>query len=249
MTGLVAAEARKLWTVRTTWILTLVGAALITLTAAVNLFATDLAGPFEGTAEQVATVVDQIGGNAIIVLVVALLSMTTEFRHGTVGRTFQITPSRSRVLVAKLLVGALYALVFFAVGLVVVGVLLVLRLLTADVDLTFGAPVLEALWQGPVGLGLNALLGVALGALMRSQVIAITVTLVWFFIVENIVVALLPDVGRWLPSQLVTAVFVPPEQAMPGMAYLSPGLALVTFLGYVLVAAAMAVTLLRMRDV
>ena len=36
------------------------------------------------------------------VLVIGLLAMTTEFRHGTIGRTLQFTPSRTRVVVRLL---------------------------------------------------------------------------------------------------------------------------------------------------
>ncbi len=116
MTGLVAAEVRKLTSVRSTYILTGIGWVL----AVVSALPTILSAfePFTGAERQIADAVAAAGGNSAIVLVVGLLAMTTEFRHGTVGRTLQITPSRTRVLVAKLAAGTLYAVVFFLGALV-----------------------------------------------------------------------------------------------------------------------------------
>ncbi|TVR29165.1 MAG: ATP-binding cassette domain-containing protein [Nitriliruptor sp.] len=179
-------------------------------TAAVFTFATAVTGAqFTGSDADVAVAIDQIGSNSVIVLVVALLAMTTEFRHGTAGRTFQVAPSRTRVLVAKMLVGAGYATVF--------------------------------------------LLAVAIGALIRSQVVALTAMLVWVFIVEQLVSFAAPRVGQWLPFNALNAVFVSAEarQGVPDgmMVLLEPAVGLATFLGYVVVTAAAAILLLRTRDV
>jgi ABC-2 type transport system permease protein len=253
VSSLLAAEVRKLWTVRTTWILTGIGLVLVALSTSTLVFSELMAGPFTGSAEQVAAAVDQIGSNAIIVLVVALLAMTTEFRHGTIGRTLQLTPSRTRVLAAKLGVGVVYATAFFVVSLVVVAALLLFGSVTRDAGLQIGGEVGRSLWQGLVGLALNAILGVAVGALVRSQVVAITVLLVWLFVVENLVAALWPEIGRWMPFQALNALFLSDEvlaNVPEGMVTpLEPTLALVTFLGYVVVASVIAVMLLRVRDV
>jgi ABC-2 type transport system permease protein len=172
--GLVAAEIRKLRTVRTTWVLTALGWGLVVLSSAVFLFAEQLSGPFTGTDAEVAAAVDQIGGNAVIILIVAILLVTTEFRHGTIGRTFQLTPSRTRVLTAKMVTGAIYATAFFASSLVLVAAAIALAGAVNDVTPQVGSETLTAVWQGPVGLALNAILGVAIGALLRSQVVTIS---------------------------------------------------------------------------
>jgi ABC-2 type transport system permease protein len=251
--ALLAAEVRKLWTVRTTWVLTLLGLGLVALTTGTLVFSTLVVGPFTGAESQVAAAVDQIGSNAIFVLVVALLAMTTEFRHGTIGRTLQLTPSRSAVLTSKLGVGVVYAFAFFAVSLVVVAVLLLLGTVTEGASLEVGGLVGRAVWQGLVGLALNAMLGVAVGALIRSQVVAITLVLVWLFVVENLFAALWPGLGRWLPFQALNALFLSEDvltNAPEGMATpLEPSVALAVFLAYVLVATVTAGSLLRVRDV
>lgn len=253
MTGLIAAEVRKLRTVRTTWVITLIGLALVILSAAVYVFVDDFTGVFEGTDAQIAASVDQIGSNSVIILIVAILIVTTEFRHGTIGRTLQLTPSRTRVLVAKTVVGAIYAVGFFLAGLVIVAVVVAIGGAVRDVPIEMGAETVTSLWQGPLGLILNAAFGVAIGALLRSQVVTITLTLVWLFVAEQLVTGLLPDVGRWMPFQALNSVFlseeimaqVPEGQMMP----LEPALGLVVFLGYVAVAVVAAGVLLRTRDV
>lgn len=255
MTALIASEVRKLTTVRTTWVLTGVGLALVALGTALFVFVEQFTGPFSGTDAEVAAAVDQIGSNAVIVLVVAILMVSTEFRHGTIGRTLQLVPSRTRVLASKVVTGALYGVLFFVLGLVVVAVVLVIGQLVKDASPDIGSETLTSLWQGPLGLLLNAILGVAIGALLRSQVVAITITLVWLFVVENLVNALLPEIARWLPFQVLNAVFLSDEvlENMPEGSMrvlpLDPPVALAVFLGYVAVAIVAAGILMRKRDV
>lgn len=254
MIASLSSEIRKLRTVRTTWILTFMGWALVVLSTAVTLFQDQFGGPFRGTDGDIASVVSNIGGTSIIVLIVAILAVTTEFRHGTIGRTLQLTPSRTRVLTAKLVTAAMYAVGFFLTSILVAGGLVLLAQAIDGVDLEVGSRTLQALWQGPVALALTALLGVAVGALLRSQVVTISATFIWLFIAENLVAGLAPSAGRWMPFQVLNAVFLSSDAAGEvaqgrGVAPLDPGIALVTFLGYVTVITVAAGILMRKRDV
>lgn len=252
MTGLVVAEVHKLSSVRSTWILTLIGWALVAITAAGGVFG-GFGERFSGSSDQVADAIAATGGTSIIVLVVGLLTMTTEFRHGTVGRTLQITPSRTRVLLAKLLAGSSYAIVFFVGALVVAVAVLLVGAASSGVGLTFAGRAFEVGWQSMVGAVLTALLGVAFGALVRAQVVAIVVALVWIFVVENLFAALLPDVGRWLPFQALNGLFIPEAAIaqMPDGAFvpLAGFAALLAFSAWVVAFTWTAGVLLRYRDV
>lgn len=251
--GLLNAELRKLRTVWTTWILTFVAWAFVAFSAGFYVLESQFSGEFTGTVDQTAAAIDQIGGNSVFVLVIALMLVTTEFRHGTIGRTLQLTPSRTRVLAAKAFAGIGYSVVFFATSLVVVALFVWIRMATADVSLEFGDAVWTAVWQGLAGLALTAIFGVAIGALLRSQVVAITLSLVWVFILEQLINQFLPSVGRWLPFQALNSIFISEEimATMPeGMQQpLEPGVAFAVFLGYAFVAAAAAGILMRVRDV
>ncbi|MCA1782092.1 MAG: hypothetical protein LC679_07940 [Intrasporangiaceae bacterium] len=254
MRGLVVAEMRKVTTVVTTWVLTGIGLLLTLIGAAVSTFVAMATGSeFTGSDADVAVAIDQIGAFSVIVLVVALLAMTTEFRHGTAGRTFQVTPSRTRVLTAKMLVGAGYAAAYFVAGLVIVAGVVGTAALLSSTGLSIGPRTGTAIWHGFGGLVLTALFGVAIGALIRSQVVALTVMLVWVFIVEQLIIFAVPRVGQWLPFNALNALFVSDEarQSAPDgmLVLLEPAVGLVTFLGYVVVTAAAAILLLRTRDI
>jgi ABC-2 type transport system permease protein len=246
MTGLLRSELRKLRAGRALRVLTVFGLVLAAGTVSFGLFATDFVGPFTGSQRQVADAIGALGDNAVIVLIVGVLSVTSEFRHGTIGRTLQLAPSRTRVLVSKLIAAVAYALVFVLLGLVVVAALVAVAAAGADVSLEWGPLVTRALWQAPVGFALNAMLGVAIGALLRSQVLALTLTLVWLFVVESLVAILAPTVGSYLPFQALSALFVDPAQRVVidgggggvalGIEVLDPGVGLVVFLSYVTLA-------------
>jgi len=246
--SLVAAETRKLTTVWTTAIITAVGLLLVAIGAAFFVFESEFSGAFVGSDAQVAATIDQIGGMNVIALIVGLLSVTTEFRHETIGRTFQLTPSRTRVVATKMLVGAGYGVAFFLLGSVVVAALLLL----SGAELELGAETLRSLWQGPVGLALMAVFGVAVGALLRSQVVAVALMLIYVFVIESLFVQFLPAVGRWLPFQALNAMFVS-EELTAGMgetaAPLAPMVGLAVFVAYGLAAATAAIVLMRVRDV
>jgi hypothetical protein len=251
--GLVVSEIRKLTSTTTTWVMTAIGVVVILLGAGFFLFMPDVGlGDFHGNDAQISVFVDQVGGTSFIVLVVALLSVTTEFRHGTIGRTLQITPSRTRSLLAKTVAGTLYAAGYLVVGLLAVVVLLVVAAVSEGVGLGVGRTTLLAVWYAFAGLALTAWFGVALGALLRSQVVALTATLVWLFVLEQAFLGLAPSVGRWLPFNALSAVFMSDEVAA-GMGgapeLLDPLVGLITFLAYTLIAAVGAILLMRTRDV
>ncbi|MFP4636086.1 MAG: ABC transporter permease [Nitriliruptoraceae bacterium] len=251
--GLLAAELRKLTTVRTTWVITLLGAVFAAFGAGFFLFETELSGPFTGADGQIAAAIENVGSMSPVVVVVGLLAMTTEFRHGTAGRTFQLTPSRTRVMLAKLVIGALYGVAFAVFGTVLVAVVVAVAALGIDDALDIGPDTVAAVWQAPVGLGLATVLGVSIGALLRNQVVAVTVTLVYLFLGEQLFNQFFPELARWLPFQALQALYTSEETlaAMPeGMIQpLDAPVALAVFLAYVAVATIGATILLRYRDI
>jgi ABC-2 type transport system permease protein len=126
-------------------------------------------------------------------------------------------------------------------------------LLVSGTELDLGEATVRALWQGPVGLALMAVFGVAVGALLRSQVVAVALMLIYVFIIESLVMQFLPEIGRWLPFQALNAMFLS-EELTAGMgvdaaAPLEPMMGLVVFVAYCLVAAVAAIVLMRVRDV
>lgn len=81
---------------------------------------------------------------------------------------------------------------------------------------------------------------------------ALTATLVWLFVLEQAFLGLAPTVGRWLPFNALSAVFMSDEVASGmggGPELLDPLVGLTMFLGYTLAAAVGAIVLMRTRDV
>ena len=129
------------------------------------------------------------------------LSVTGEFRHGTIRPVLLLEPRRWRVLRAKAVaamgVGAGFGLVAAGVSAGVGASALSARGVAVGVSagelarIAVGAVIAGALW---------AALGVGIGALVRGQVAAIAGLCVWLLFVENLLVAFVPAVGRFGPG-------------------------------------------------
>jgi hypothetical protein len=135
-----------------------------------------------------------------IAALIGVMSITSEFRHGTIRPTFIVTPKRGRVLLAKVLsstaLGALFGLITealaFGTGMAI--------LKARGVDTALSTRDLLLVVFGSVAVtALMAALGVGLGAVIRNQVLAVIGLVVWFMVVENIVVSLAPSVGKFFP--------------------------------------------------
>jgi len=146
------------------------------------------------------------GGEAsLFALVMGILSATAEHRHGTIVPTLLAEPRRALVIGARAaataVAGAVYGLAAAVACLAVA-----LPWLAAVGHAPFGATdVARAAVGTVVGVALVAALGAALGALVRSQVVALVVGLVWLVLAEGLVLALAPEVGRWLPTGALAA--------------------------------------------
>lgn len=135
-----------------------------------------------------------------IVLVAGILGMTTEYRYQTVTPTFLVTPRRSRVLTAKLLVHAALGLLIGLVCSLVSGLMATLLLSFKTHAPIAASTVLQISGGALLGYALYAVVGVSVGALVRSQVAAILGALLWSLVIEALVVAFAPAIGRWLPG-------------------------------------------------
>ncbi len=93
--------------------------------------------------------------------------------------------------------------------------------------------------------------GVAIGALVRNQFVAVVTVLATMFVVEPLLVALVPAVGRFGPlgALSVAAAGIPAEDAgMEDIRLVSTGPAVLLLLAWIGLAFAAAATLLQRRD-
>jgi ABC-2 type transport system permease protein len=202
MNNLVRAELLKLRTTRTfCWS---VVAALAFVPLSIALAIAKIGTP-DGTsldsAEGFRNVIAAASSGGVLVLLIGVVLVASEFRFDTVTSTFLITPRRKDVVRAKLV----------AAGLVGLGIALASSLLTIAIAL----PWLESRHVGVAshssdiaivllgGIGatvVSGMVGVGIGALMTNQTLAVTVTLIWSLLVEGMVVNFAPGLGRWLPG-------------------------------------------------
>ena len=182
---------------------------------------------------------------ALFASLIGVMAITSEFRHGTIRSTFVVTPDRSRVIAAKVIASLLMGIAF---GLAAIGlsfgigyVILAGRGIDFALDtnhvllLVLGTLLMTALW---------AALGVGLGAVVTNQVFAVVGVIVWAFFVDNLLRAVVPDVGRFTPvgaSDSVTAGF--------GDYLLAPALGGLLLLGYAVGFVAAGALRIAHRDV
>ena len=191
MTGLIRAEALRLRTARTYWLL---AAGAIVLVAGVVALTTAATGFTDGTSPARSTLA--IAGLAqTVALIAGVLCVTGEFRHKTITPAVLITPRRAALLGAKLITLAVAGLAF---GLAVSGIaaaialpLLAGRHIPAGVS---GPGTAAIIAGGGIATALFAAIGVGAGAVIRSQVGAIIAVLALLYVAEPLL-GFIPHLG------------------------------------------------------
>jgi ABC-2 type transport system permease protein len=147
---------------------------------------------------------------ALFAALLGALSVTSEFRHGTIRPTFLVTPRRGRVVAAKvwasMVIGCGFGLAASALATAVGAAALRARGIDVQLDggdyalLVAGGAGAAALW---------AAIGVGLGAILRNQVPTLVGICAWLLFVEGLLVgdvADIADVGRFAPGALGEAI-------------------------------------------
>jgi ABC-2 type transport system permease protein len=200
--NLLRAELLKVRTTRLVFGLLTATVGMVALGAVGSILtAGDEGTPPLETPEGVRNVFGNAGVASILLLVLGIIVVTGELRHGTITQTFLVTPGRPRVVVAKLAAMVVVGLAFGAVA-SAVNLAVALPWLAAE-DVSLGGVAGDAatvLLAAVASIVLFGLIGVGVGALVRNQVAAIVIALVWQFLLEGLLVALLPAVGKWLPQ-------------------------------------------------
>ncbi len=196
--SLLRSEWIKLATTRTTWVM--LGIGLL----CEGLFA----GLFVGLASfadigDVDELITGLGLLMTLMLVLGVLVITTEFRHGTSSSTFLVAPRRWPVLVAKLgaclLIGLVAGLLF-----VLVNGGLALPLYSGRGGTLPPTSELVEVYAGVIAsFALLCAFGLGIGAIIRNQVGAIIAVIAVFFVVSSLPELLPGSIGEYFPAQAV----------------------------------------------
>ena len=190
-------------------------------------------------------------GEKLGVLFAALLgavSITAEFRHGTIRPTFLAAPRRGRVVAAKIAaslpIGAGFGLA--GSGLAAGVGSAALRARGIDIELDGGDYAL-LLVGGAVAGALWAAIGVGVGAVVRNQVPALIGICAWLLFVESLLVegnSSVIEVGRFGPGAAAAAI-----TGQGSGALLAPAVGLLVLALYAAVAGLAAWQATARRDV
>jgi ABC-2 type transport system permease protein len=149
------------------------------------------------------------GGRDFAVLFVALgaVGAATEFRHGTAIPTFLATPRRSCVLTAKLAIYlALGSLTALGAAILQLAIVLPWAAANGHALTPWNPAVLEPVLASIAAGAGYAALGVAIGLLVRNQLLALMIAIGWFAVAENALAILAPGASRFLPGGALSGV-------------------------------------------
>ncbi|MFE6506346.1 ABC transporter permease [Nocardioides sp. NPDC057767] len=212
------------------------------------------------TAAGVSGLLSLLGVTLFVPALIGTVAITAEYRHRTVATTFLAVPRRGRVLVAKLVV---YSALGLAYGLVmalsaVAGIYAGTSAHGIEPGLGIGAILATALRHG-IAAAIYMLLGVGIGAVARHQLVAIGITLGYFYLVENLMM-ILPGVNvayPFLPGGATAALtgstalleMVVAETGVSGPVVQAPLVGALVLVGHALASSALAAVVSLRRDV
>ncbi|MGO9823149.1 MAG: hypothetical protein ACLPTJ_21170 [Solirubrobacteraceae bacterium] len=183
MTRLLSSELLKLRTTRT--FDALIGGA-VALILIIAVLAAAL-GTFKNTGTPGRDLLAVAGLAPLFALVIGVMGITTEFRHGTITPSLLVEPVRARFVAAKLLAQLLAGLVL---GLFCYGVCAgIFAGILSSRGIATGMSTSDwigAVIGGAVGTMLYAAFGLGVGALVRNQAVALVAVLAWVFVIENL---------------------------------------------------------------
>jgi ABC-2 type transport system permease protein len=191
MNSLIRAEALKLRSTRTFWAVTL-GALVLIAVAAAAATAASRFTPGDDPARQALA---PAGLAQTFALILGVLAVTSEFRHGTITPAVLITPKRTPLLAAKIIAltagGLVLGLLAFGEAAAIVLPVLSARHVASQVD---GGAVAAIIAGGAIATALAAALGVGVGAVVRNQVGAVIAALGLLYVLEPML-SIIPGIG------------------------------------------------------
>jgi hypothetical protein len=206
----------------------------------------DVLGLASGSVNGFASIGGLLG---IIVLCVFAAQSAQEYTYGTLRNLLVRQPRRLVLLMGKYAAMKVFALLFAFINAVVSIAISVYLSDRAKVstDLWFTSEGWSAIAHTFINVYISivfyAIIGIALGILLRSPISAISIALVWILILENLIGAVKPVTLDWVPGNQLATI------AQGGTPLLSYSHALILGSFYVLLALVTSSYLFTKRDV
>ncbi|WP_446225268.1 ABC transporter permease [Nocardia sp. IBHARD005] len=189
------------------------------------------------------------GFGYILIMILAALTVTSEYRFGTIRATFLAIPDRAKVLFAKASLVAVGAAVLTA-ALTFISFFILRGVTSSEVGagLTLDGD-LKVFYAVPLFAALVVFLAVGVGALIRQSAGALSLLIVWPVLIEPIIGAF-GKYGRniqvFLPFQNANHFLGLSSDSMPW--HWGPWVALGWFAGFVAIVFGAALVVVRQRD-
>jgi ABC-2 type transport system permease protein len=237
-------ELIKLFTIRSTYILTIFGLLLSGLIMSITVWKTKNLELLSAT-QPLQIMSDAPGLVALLCAVIAILVVGHEYRHNTIAYTLSASRSRASIMFSKAIVIAGFTLVFallsIVVALICYEIAMFLRL-DAFPSLKFDSDVWTAMFKNVMYAGGMALFAWLITTLVRSIVFAI----VAFFMVptiESMLTIVMKDNTVYLPATALDQVIVTSSDPI-----ISPLKAAIVFLIYLVAGSIISYLLFLRRD-
>jgi ABC-type transport system involved in multi-copper enzyme maturation permease subunit len=248
MTAQVRSELLKLRSTRTNLALLAWMVGLVVLVVALHVLSFG-AGTLSRDSNQMKILGLGTSIGALFAALLGAMSITGEFRTGTIRPTFLVTPRRTRVVTAKVVAGMLAG----------VGVGLVAESLTAGAEAAGlavrgvhlevgGGDYAQLLAGGALAAALFAAIGVGVGAMVRNQVATVVGLCVWLLFLEPLLLGDVPSAAKYAPEASAGAI-AGAIQSQTANTLTAPSLGIVLLAAYAAVAGLAGSLLITRRDV
>lgn len=251
------AEFRKLRFQRSTYGI-LATATAISVVSAISIVAAaqmPRSGMFMDLTSQTTmrTVMGSAASGYLFALILGIVMSTTEYRHSTAVATYLAQPRRTTVMYAKMVAAAVAG---FVLQLISTAVAMVAGLMYAGRYPHFTLPMSDytSIMAGALLTGVVlAIMGVAVGMLIRSQMVAVVLAMLWLQLIEGLLLVFADWLGKWSITGAINSVLQvaveTPEVSMTSSDLLTPWQSVFLLLAYGALFAAVAVRTTMRRDV
>ncbi len=250
MIRLIRAEFLKLRTTQV-WFWLLLGVVAVSALLIVAQLA-----PSDGV-QNVSDVPDMFASSStayIVVFTLGVLGVTTEFRYQTITATLLITPSRWAVVTAKMITYAILGVLYALVGVVTQLIVAVPWLSAKGIDVDYGSSdVVHAIVGVFAVVALFGIVGLGVGALLRNQIVAVVVGIIFLLVLQNILLAIpgVKKVWPYTPNGATQAILhtTGSSEVTDGVHLLSAGGGVVVLLLWAFVPAILGAAITMNRDI
>ena len=248
MTAQLRSELLKQRTTRTSLVLVAWMVGLIVLAVALHVLSFGV-GDLSRESNQLKILGLGTSIGALFASLLGAMSITGEFRTGTIRPTFLVTPRRTRVVAAKVVASMLAG----------IGVGLVAEALSAGAEAAGlaargihielgGGDYAQLLAGGALGGAMFGAIGVGVGAVVRNQVAAVVGLCVWLLFLEPLLLGDVPSAAKYAPEASAGAI-AGAIQSQIADALIAPALGVVLLAAYAGLAALAGALLITRRDV